>query len=68
LVGESPDYFVFRTETIKRIHLLNRDFSLEEDEVTPTLKVKRKSIEKKFTAVFDRLYEDDAFGLAVMDK
>lgn len=57
-----------RVETIKRIHLLNRDFSLEEDEITPTMKVKRKSIEKKFVATFDRLYDDETFGLAVMDK
>lgn len=57
-----------RVETIKRIHLLNRDFSLEEDEITPTLKVKRKNIEKKFAAIFDRLYDDEGFGLAVMDK
>jgi long-chain acyl-CoA synthetase len=48
--------------------LLNRDFSLEEDEITPTLKLKRKNIEKKFASVFDRLYEDEAFGLVVMDK
>lgn len=57
-----------RVETIKRIHLLSRDFSLEEDEITPTLKVKRKSIEKKFATVFDKLYDDETFGLAVMDK
>ena len=57
-----------RVEAIKRIHLLNRDFSLEEDEMTPTLKVKRKSIEKKFASVFDRLYDDKDFGLPVMDK
>ena len=57
-----------RVEAIKRIHLLNRDFSLEEDEMTPTLKVKRKSIEKKFASVFDRLYDDKDFGLPVMEK
>ena len=56
-----------RVEGIKRVHLLERDFSLEEDEVTPTLKVKRKNIEKKFAAVFDRLYEDPGFGIAIED-
>lgn len=54
-----------RVEGIKRVHLLDRDFSLEEDEVTPTLKVKRKNIEKKFAAVFDRLYEDPGFGISI---
>jgi len=57
-----------RVETIKRVYLLNRDFSLDEDEITPTLKVKRKNIEKKFAATFDKLYEDDGFGLMVMEK
>ncbi len=57
-----------RVETIKRVHLLNRDFSLEEDEITPTLKVKRKNIEKKFVAIFDRLYDEEGFGLVVIDK
>jgi long-chain acyl-CoA synthetase len=56
---------VARVETIKRVHLLDRDFSLEEDEITPTLKVKRKNIEKKFAAVFDKLYEDSTFGIAI---
>ncbi|MDI1483311.1 long-chain fatty acid--CoA ligase [Polyangium sp. y55x31] len=54
-----------RVEGIKRVHLLERDFSLEEDEVTPTLKVKRKVIEKKFVEVFDRLYEDPGFGISI---
>ncbi len=57
---------VARVETIKRIHILDRDFSLEEGEVTPTLKVKRKNIEEKFTQLFDKLYQDKNFGIAVM--
>ena len=57
-----------RVETIKRVFLLNRDFSLEDDEITPTLKVKRKNIEKKFAATFDRLYDEEGFGLVVIDK
>ncbi|MDI1436753.1 AMP-dependent synthetase/ligase [Polyangium sorediatum] len=57
-----------RVEGIKRIHLLERDFSLEEDEVTPTLKVKRKTIEKKFAQVFDRLYEDPGFGILIEEE
>ena len=57
-----------RVEAIKRIHILERDFSLEEDEITPTLKLKRKNIEKKFADVFDRLHTDDAFGITVEGK
>lgn len=55
-----------RVETIKKIHILDREFSVEQDELTPTLKVKRKNIETKFNETFDRLYEDDGFGLVVM--
>jgi long-chain acyl-CoA synthetase len=54
-----------RVEGVKRLSLLDRDFSLEEDEVTPTLKAKRKNIEKKFAATFDRLYDDPSFGISI---
>ncbi len=57
-----------RVEQVKRVFLLDRELSLEEDEITPTLKAKRKNIEKKFASTFDKLYEDDAFGIKVMDK
>lgn len=57
-----------RVEAIKRIHILERDFSLEEDEITPTLKVKRKNIEKKFAEMFDRMYSDESFGITVEPK
>ena len=55
-----------RVETIKKVHILDREFSVEEDELTPTLKMKRKNIETKFKETFDQLYEDEAFGLVVM--
>ena len=54
-----------RVETIKKIYLLDREFSLERDEITPTLKVKRKNIEKNFSSQFDRLYAEDSFGIVV---
>ena len=54
-----------RVEQVKRVVLLDREFSLEEDEITPTLKAKRKNIEKKFAATFDRLYADETFGITV---
>ncbi len=57
-----------RVEQVKRVFLLERELSLEEDEITPTLKVKRKNIEKKFASTFDRLYDDADFGIVVMDK
>lgn len=54
-----------RVETVKRIAILERDFSLEEDEITPTMKVKRKEVEKKYMPLFDRLYTDSSFGLTI---
>ena len=57
-----------RVEQVKRLYLLDRELSIEEDEITPTMKVKRKKVEKKFAPVFDRLYEDESFGIVVMEK
>jgi len=55
-----------RVETIKKIHILDRELSVEQDELTPTLKLKRKNVEVKFKETFDRLYDDDRFGLVVL--
>lgn len=44
-------------ETIKRIAILPRDFSIETGEVTPTLKLKRKVIYEKFKEKIEKLYE-----------
>lgn len=55
-----------RVETIKKVYVLDRELSVEEDELTPTLKLKRKNVEAKFQQTFDRLYEDEAFGLVVV--
>jgi long-chain acyl-CoA synthetase len=57
-----------RVETIKKIYVLDRELSVEEDELTPTLKMKRKNIESKFAETFDRLYRDERFGLVVLSS
>lgn len=54
-----------QVEKVKRVLVLERELSLQEDEITPTLKVKRKNIEKGFAERFDRLYADEGFGLTV---
>jgi long-chain acyl-CoA synthetase len=45
-----------RFEQIKRFRILPRDFSLAEDELTPTLKVKRKVCSEHFADEIDALY------------
>ena len=57
-----------RVEQVKRVYLLDRELSVEEDEITPTMKVKRKKVEKKFAPVFDRLYDEESFGIVVMER
>ncbi|HEX4997854.1 MAG TPA: long-chain fatty acid--CoA ligase, partial [Terriglobia bacterium] len=43
-------------ERIKKIALLDREFSVEGGELTPTLKVRRKFVEEKYREVIDALY------------
>jgi len=47
-----------RVEQIKRFAILPRDFSQEEGEVTPTLKLRRKVIHEHFADDIERLYAD----------
>ena len=48
-----------RQEKIRRFALLPRDFSIDEDEITPSLKVKRKMIDKKYKEIIDQLFIDE---------
>ncbi len=52
-----------QVEQVRRFALLDRDFSQERGEVTPTMKLKRKGIETLHAALIDRLYDDPTFGL-----
>lgn len=45
-------------ETPKKVALLEHDFSVERGELTPTLKVKRRVIDKSFKPLIDSLYEE----------
>jgi long-chain acyl-CoA synthetase len=49
-----------RQEKIRRFALLGRDFTIDEDEITPSLKVKRKMIDKKYKDIIDSMYADEA--------
>ena len=45
-----------RFEQIKRFEILPRDFSAEEGEVTPTLKLRRRVVQEHFADEIERLY------------
>ncbi len=49
-----------RFETIKRIAILPEDFSVQSGEMTPTLKVRRGQVEKKYASVIESLYSEGA--------
>ena len=45
-------------EKIKKVALLENEFTIEGGELTPTLKVKRRVIDEKYKDVIKRIYED----------
>jgi long-chain acyl-CoA synthetase len=44
-------------ETVKQFAILPKDLSVDEGELTPSLKVKRKVVEKKYAGLLDKMYE-----------
>ncbi|MFP6687034.1 MAG: long-chain fatty acid--CoA ligase [Polyangiaceae bacterium] len=52
-----------RVERVRRFTILERDFSQEHGELTPTMKLKRRAIEEKFSELFDRIYDEDGFAI-----
>ncbi|MET7470551.1 long-chain fatty acid--CoA ligase [Micromonospora sp. NPDC005686] len=46
-----------RWETIKKVTILPRDLTIEDGEVTPSLKIKRRSVETNFSSEIDKMYE-----------
>jgi long-chain acyl-CoA synthetase len=47
-------------ETVKKFTILDRDFSQESGELTPTLKVKRKAATQKYKAQIDAMYDGES--------
>ena len=50
-------------ETIKKFAILPKDFTIEDGELTPSLKVKRKAVEKKYKDILDGFYTDALAGM-----
>ncbi len=49
-----------RVEQIRKFSLLEKEWSQETDELTPTLKLKRRIINQKYKDVIDRMYPEEA--------
>jgi long-chain acyl-CoA synthetase len=47
-----------RFEQVKKFTVLPRDFSAEHDELTPTMKTRRRNVERNFADEIERLYAD----------
>ena len=48
-----------RWETIKKFELLPSELSVDEGEVTPSQKIRRKAVEKKYADLLDGMYDKD---------
>ncbi len=51
-----------RWETIKKFVILPRDLTVEDGEMTPSLKIKRRVVEDTFAAQVERMYEGAVVG------
>lgn len=57
IVADSMSQFS-RYERVKKYHLVDHSWSIETGELTPTLKVKRKVVEKQYAQAINALYEE----------
>ncbi len=54
---DAANHKLSQFETIKKFHILPRDFTIEGGELTPTLKVKRKVVSERNKALLDAMYD-----------
>ena len=45
-------------ERVRKFAILDKPFSLESGEMTPSLKIKRKVIEERYKHLIDEMYDD----------
>jgi long-chain acyl-CoA synthetase len=48
-----------RWETIKKFEILPTELSVDEGEVTPSLKIRRRAVEQKYADVLNSMYDAD---------
>ena len=56
ILVEEGNQICAQYERIKRVSLIDREFSIATGELTPTMKVKRRVVEEKFKDVIDAMY------------
>ncbi len=59
LIGEYIDQLnsrLNRWETIKKFAILPRDFTIDDGELTPSMKIKRRQVEENFSEEIERMY------------
>src|SRR5256884_2441190 len=49
-----------RVETIKKFYMIERQLTPEDEELTPTMKLKRSFVNKRYAAEIDAMYRDRA--------
>jgi long-chain acyl-CoA synthetase len=49
-----------KVESVRKFRILERDFLQEEEEITPTLKVRRKQISQIYTDVIETMYDNES--------
>jgi len=57
---ESVNANFARVETIKKFYLIERQLTPEDEELTPTMKLKRSFVNKRYAAEIDAMYRDRA--------
>ena len=61
LIGEAIEavnHGLARVETVKRFALIDTELTPEDEELTPTMKLKRKFVNEKYRDVVESLYQD----------
>ena len=49
-----------RVEQVKKFHLIDAQLTAEDEELTPTMKLKRKLVQKKYAPQIEAMYEGEA--------
>ncbi len=58
IIDEEINIHLARYETIKRFELIERPFTIENNELTPSLKVKRKVVNEHYKDLIYKLYDE----------